>query len=257
MSNQSSTPRVFPHPMNLASLLGQEPQADAGLDITFGAAFSAQARETPASIALVHGGKTLSYRQLDEVTNRAARFLRQEGVKRGQLIGVFDHRGIEYVVAMLALLKLGAVYVPLDPSYPTERIAYMVGDAQLAGVVTSTVFQTRCEGLGCPVIVLDTRPSGFDQLSSDEIASDVSARDLMYVVYTSGSAGMPKGVMVEHRSAINLACAHQIHCYRKTNVGKVKRGALMTPFSFDVSIEQLLTLLFGHEIHILDTAVVK
>ena len=169
-------------------------------------AFEQQARSTPDRVAVIHGDKELSYRQLNRTANRIAGRLRERGVTRGTLVGVHCERTEWLVPALLAVLKAGGAYVPLDPAYPAERLALIVSDAQLDHVVTGAGQPLPWLG-GADAVLLSADPvaDGFDAAVLDhnlDVAGEAS--DAAYVIYTSGSTGHPKGVVVEHRHTLNL-----------------------------------------------------
>ncbi|MFC0513274.1 amino acid adenylation domain-containing protein, partial [Mucilaginibacter angelicae] len=152
--------------------------------------FEAQAAQAPGSPALVFGDRTLSYSELNGLSNRLAHFLRLRGVGREDLVGIMQDRSEWLVISILGVLKAGGAYVPVDPGYPSERISYMLKDS------------------GCKVLIDDTLLSEFRsslaEYGADNLAGVNESKDLAYVIYTSGSTGKPKGVMVEHRSVVRL-----------------------------------------------------
>jgi len=160
-----------------------------------------QARRTPDHVALVFEQQTLTYRELDERANRLAGHLRKMGVAPDSLVGLFVERSIEMVVGLLGVLKAGAAYVPIDTTFPRERIAFLLSDAGITVLLTET---SLIEDV--PKSVSTICLNSFDwsnaQVSMPECAR-VSPENLAYVIYTSGSTGRPKGVCVEHRSIVN------------------------------------------------------
>ncbi|MGA4844090.1 amino acid adenylation domain-containing protein [Streptomyces sp. G45] len=160
--------------------------------------FEARARVSPDAVAVVHGDVSVSYGELDRAANRVARRLRAEGVGPDVRVGVCARRGVPLVTAMLGVLKAGGAYVPLDPSYPAERLAFMLADARPALVLTDSV-DLALEG----VPALDLAADFVDELVTDLVPLARSA-DVAYVMYTSGSTGVPKGVAVEHRNIVRL-----------------------------------------------------
>ncbi|WP_299541541.1 non-ribosomal peptide synthetase [uncultured Streptomyces sp.] len=153
----------------------------------------------PDGIALEHDGRLLTYRELDERANRLAHHLHERGVGRGALVAVCLDHGPDLVCALLGVLKSGAAYVPLDPSYPAERLRYMVGDSAAPVVVTQSAHAGLFEA-GPELLLTDLAwPAGDG--SAPAVAAD--AADLAYVIYTSGSTGRPKGVRVAHRGVVN------------------------------------------------------
>ncbi|MFK0026656.1 condensation domain-containing protein, partial [Streptomyces sp. NPDC090798] len=170
--------------------------------------FEAQVARTPDALAVVSGGVELSYAELNDRANRLARQLVGYGAGPERLVAVALPRSADLVVALLAVLKSGAGYVPVDPDYPADRIAYVLADAEPVLVITNTETSPDLpegEGLGVPRVLLDDAEvvralcgSGTsDLVDADRLSSVVSAHPA-YVIYTSGSTGRPKGVVVEH-----------------------------------------------------------
>lgn len=207
--------------------------------------------------ALIHRSRTISYHELDLLSNRIAILLIDLGMGHGSKIGVIYDRSIEYVAIMFAIFKIRAIYIPMDPDYPIDRLSYMAKNSDLELLITSERLESIALKLLCDnLVVLDDDLSilkGIDDRQLD-IAGD--EHDAMYIVYTSGSTGKPKGVTVEHHSAVKLAISHQESCY-DTVCNSKRESCLLTPFSFDVSIENILTLLFGHTVHIVHSEIAK
>jgi len=158
-----------------------------------------QAARTPDAEAVRHGDRTLSYRDLDQAANRLARVLLARGVGREERVGVCLPRTPELVIALLAVLKAGACYVPLDPAYPPARVAFMTADSGVRVVLTRTELAERFPDTALPIDRLD--PADDDRTDP---AVPATPSDLAYLIYTSGSTGRPKGVAIEHRSAAVL-----------------------------------------------------
>ncbi|SCF00443.1 non-ribosomal peptide synthetase [Micromonospora mirobrigensis] len=204
---------------------------------------AAQAARTPLAEAVRHAGGTLSYRELDEAANRLARVLLARGVSRQDRIGVCLPRTPELVVALLAVLKAGACYVPLDPAYPPARVAFMTADSGARLVLTRADLADRFPGLAVPLDRLDLPPDGGDP------AAPANPTDLAYVIYTSGSTGRPKGVAIEHRSAAVL-----MHWTRQT-FDDVELGGMLaaTSVCFDLSVFEIFgPLCWGGRVLLVD-----
>ena len=207
----------------------------------------AQVERTPQAIAVSHEGETLSYAQLNAGANRLAHHLRGLGVRPDQRVGVCAERGLELVVGLLAVLKAGAAYVPLDPEYPAERLAGMLADCTPAVVLTQQALLPRLAALAgsIPLLALDAAdPAWAQQDASNPPATAVGLLDshLAYVIYTSGSTGVPKGAMNEHRGVVNrLRWMQEMFAVDARDVVLQK-----TPCSFDVSVwEFFLPLMSG------------
>ncbi|WP_411801495.1 non-ribosomal peptide synthetase, partial [Bacillus atrophaeus] len=164
--------------------------------------FEAQAERTPASLAVVYGEQELTYRQLNEAANRLARKLIEHGLQQGQTAAIMNDRSAETVIGMLAVLKAGAAYVPIDPSFPEDRVRFMADDSSIRLVLTIKAYEEQVKWLQVPAVMVD---SGSDQnMSAVDLNLPARAADLAYIMYTSGSTGKPKGVMIEHRNIIRL-----------------------------------------------------
>jgi amino acid adenylation domain-containing protein len=169
--------------------------------------FLEQARRTPDATALAHAGRAISYAELDERSAALAARLRSAGLNPGQLAGICLERSDALVVALLAVLRAGAGYVPLDPAYPPERLRFMLDDAQPALVVTRARWAALCGAERGRVVCLDepAPPAAADTpLAAPDTSPAVSDASISYVLYTSGSTGRPKGVAIPHRSAAAL-----------------------------------------------------
>jgi len=167
-----------------------------------------QARLRPGHTALVFGDERISYRELWERSGRLAAYLAGNGAGNGARVGVYLERSADLLVALLAVLRAGAAYVPLDPVYPAARIAYMLDDADVALLVTQSSLERDLAGLAARTVVLDRcRDEIAAAGSPDAAAAEICADDLAYVIYTSGSTGQPKGVQVRHGGLTNLLCS--------------------------------------------------
>ncbi|MFL6137347.1 MAG: amino acid adenylation domain-containing protein [Frankiaceae bacterium] len=170
---------------------------------TVHAAVAARAAETPDAVAVCDGARRITYRELDERAGRAAAALRAAGIGRHARIGVQLDRSADLVVLLLAVLRAGAAYVPLDPGYPADRLAYTARDAGLAAVIAASADGGPAEGV--PVLVAGALLAAGP--ATGEPADGASPDDPAYVIYTSGSTGRPKGVVVPHRNVAHLMAA--------------------------------------------------
>jgi amino acid adenylation domain-containing protein len=202
----------------------------------------AQATRTPDAVAVVCGEEHLTYAALNAQANRLARHLQTLGVGPDVVVGLCLERSLDMVVALLAILKAGGAYLPLDPDYPTERLAFMLQDAAAPVLITTSDLEPR---LGEAVAVRVLVDMAADALATqpDTPPPCAAAPDtLAYVIYTSGSTGRPKGVMVQHRAVGNYLRWRQ----DARPVGPADRVLQNTTFSFDVSVWQFfLPLLNG------------
>lgn len=196
--------------------------------------FETRARLQPHAVALETHDARMTYAELDAAANRVAHALRARGAVPGVKIGVCLPRAPELVATLLAVLKTGAAYVPLDAAYPHERLERIVADAAPAFVVTDAKLQARCPG---PHLVLDAGASS--NLPSTPLARSATPDDVCYVIYTSGSTGTPKGVVLQHRAVINTCD----WVNRTFAVGPGDRLLFVTSPSFDLSVYDLFGVL--------------
>ncbi|MBZ4423317.1 non-ribosomal peptide synthetase, partial [Myxococcus sp. RHSTA-1-4] len=166
--------------------------------------FEAQARSTPDATALLQGDTSLSYRELDARANQLAHHLRSLGVGTDTLVALHLERSIDLVVAMLGVLKAGGAFVPMDPSYPADRLGYMLTDSAVPVVVTTEALADELPSRGEQLVMMDADAPLLERQPRTPPASGAMAGHLAYVIYTSGSTGRPKGVMVTHRGVPNL-----------------------------------------------------
>src|SRR5262245_14828662 len=203
--------------------------------------FAAQAAARPDAVAVVFAGEQLSYGELEARANRLAHHLRALGVGAESVVGVCLERSLELVVALIAILKAGGGYLPLDPGYPRERLSFMLADAGAAVLLTHSGLRDRVDAPDVRRLELDGAAAAIAAHPSDAPASTVGPHNLAYVIYTSGSTGTPKGVAIEHASLANKI----LTLGRDLNVGSSFRSALVISCAFDASIEQTLLPLIG------------
>ncbi|MBO0699027.1 MAG: amino acid adenylation domain-containing protein, partial [Zavarzinella sp.] len=202
-------------------------------------AFARRAIETPYAPALVDGDKTITYRQLDDRSNRLARYLQARGVKPGHLVGVCLKRSADMVAAVLAVTKAGAAYVPLDPAYPRDRLAFMLDDTKAALVLTQWALLDRFPNDPKRVVNLDRLEAELAALPGTPPERTHTPDAIAYVIYTSGSTGKPKGVVLRHRAAVNT-----IDWVNRTfGVGPKDRLLFVTSLSFDLSVYDIFGVL--------------
>jgi len=212
--------------------------------------FEAQVEQTPDAIALVFEDEQLTYQQLNNRSNQLAHYLQKLGVGSEVLVGICLERSVEMVVGLLGILKAGAAYVPLDPTYPQERLNFMIEDAQVSILITYSAApiikvdwgeRTKCSDRQhqLSVICLDKDMDAIAQESHENPISSVTPDNLAYVIYTSGSTGKPKGVLIEHRGLCNLSKA-QIQTF---NLSPCNRILQFASLSFDASIFEIIMAL--------------
>ena len=199
-----------------------------------------QAAATPDQLALIAGAERLTYQELDSRSNQFAHYLLKQGIERGDAVGIALSPGSEIIISMLAILKLGAAYVPLDPLYPAERLAYMVDDSGVKAIITSATAQQRN---GVNIFAYDVIRSEVEAFpDTGDISVEVSAEELAYIIYTSGSSGQPKGVMVHHGGPSNYV----LWMSRTFKLDKGDRVLWRASLNFDISVwEIFLPLVSG------------
>ncbi|MBW4429031.1 MAG: amino acid adenylation domain-containing protein [Nostoc desertorum CM1-VF14] len=175
--------------------------------------FAAQLEKTPDNIAVVFDEHKLTYQELNHRANKVAYYLQSLGVGTEVLVGICVERSLDMIVGLLGILKAGAAYVPLDPTYPQERLSFMLSDSQVQVLLTQQKFVEEFSASGVKTVCLDRDWEAITSLSSasahqshENPTSDVTAENLAYVIYTSGSTGTPKGVAVPHRAVNRLVC---------------------------------------------------
>ena len=214
------------------------------------ALFEAQAARIPQACALLWAGEgaspelgaeplQMTYAELNAAANQLAARMQAQGVGPERVVGVFLERGPALVISFLAILKAGGAYLPLDPSYPQERLAYMLKDAQPLVILTQSALRPQLPPSAAPVILLDRPGAEGPPQDAANLDRTVDADTLAYVIYTSGSSGRPRGVLVSHRGLPNLARA-QSRAFAVTPDSRVLQ--LASP-SFDASISELLMAL--------------
>ncbi|PYX18842.1 MAG: non-ribosomal peptide synthetase [Acidobacteria bacterium] len=196
--------------------------------LTIQEAFEQQVERTPQASALIHAGKRWSYEQLNGDANRLGGWLIQQGIGQDCRVGICLERSADTVVALLATLKTGATYVPLDPAFPVERLRFMMEDAALGCVITHASLRDKLPRNTQKILVMDGE-GGWRREGSGNLGVSTSSSEVAYVIYTSGSTGHPKGVQGTHRAAINrFAWMWKKYpfqpgevCCQKTNLGFV------------------------------------
>lgn len=230
------------------------------VDETVVHSFERRAATQPHSIALVSGGAEITFGRLDRDANRLARVLSNRGVVAGDTVAVALARSSSSITALLAVLKAGAVYVPVDVMHPPSRIRYMLEDVSPALVLVDSatpesvidVAEGATVRVDAPRVLAELSETGSAPASDSERTSPLSASDPAYVIYTSGSTGRPKGVVVEHGSLSNLLGHHLNDVFDGANRTDVLRVAFTAALTFDASWDPILAMVAGHELHLID-----
>lgn len=200
--------------------------------------FAELVRKTPDHKALVCGEESLTYRELQVRVDRLAGWLRGRGVSTGDRVGICSQRGFGMVTAALAVMRCGAAYVPLDPSYPRDRLQFMAEDAELAALIISPASLSVAPTVSCPRI--DLEADAEDIAAAELLLDDDAGGDhLAYLIYTSGSTGRPKGVMVRHRNVANFFVGMD-HVLGFDPTAEPGVWLAVTSLSFDISVLELL-----------------
>ncbi|HEX6289482.1 MAG TPA: condensation domain-containing protein, partial [Herpetosiphonaceae bacterium] len=214
--------------------------------------FEAQAARTPHTRAIVFDGQALSYAELNTRANQLAHYLRAQGVGPDVLVALCVERSLEMIVGMLAILKAGGAYLPLDPTYPAERLQYMLSHSRAPVLLTQAALVERLPEHQARVFRLDADWPLLSEQPTSNPARTALPEHLAYLIFTSGSTGKPKGVMVTQRGLINLVFGLRAYFADPA----VQTTGLITSISFDISVNQIFpTLFFGRTLHIIPDAV--
>lgn len=203
--------------------------------ITVHRLFEDQVDRTPESIALIHGQKSLTYAELEGRANQLARFIMQSGVKSGDVVAVMMPRSIELMVSVLAVMKVGATYLPLDPSYPADRIDYMLSDSRVALLITDAAGRLPVGVSAERHFVLSDVSEELSALNHDRLPPQGTPDTLLYVIYTSGSTGKPKGTGARHQAEVNLLNWYK----REFGMNERDRVLLVSAIGFDLTQKNL------------------
>lgn len=214
-------------------------KADYPKDKTIHQLFEEQVERTPDSVALVFEGKTMTYRELNQKANKLAYALRDKGVQPDDIIALMMERSFDVVVGMLGILKAGCAFLPIDPSYPDERIKFMLEDSNIRIVLTQAPLTNKVDK-EFDTLEIDNLKENYEYVQNPKHINKPT--DLAYVIYTSGSTGKPKGAMIEHRNIVNFT-------YGVKDIMGFSAGVSvlsMTTISFDIFIFEILpSLILG------------
>lgn len=194
-----------------------------------------RAKENPDATAVEQEGERLTYAELNSSANQLAHFLRKQDVAGGSLVGICLERSLDMIVSLLAVLKAGSAYVPLDPSYPKERLSLMLEDSRATLLLTRDSLRDKFPEFTGRVISVDSAPRYFEAQTIENLSECASLDDLAYVIYTSGSTGRPKGVMIEHHALANFVNSASTE-YEFNRTDRVLQFA---SFCFDTSVEEI------------------
>jgi aspartate racemase len=192
--------------------------------------FEEQARNSPNAVAVVFADRELTYGELNTEANRLARYLRRQGVGPDVIVGLATERSIEMIVGLLAILKAGGAYMPLDPSYPSERLQFVIEQGNVKLVLSQKHLVESLPASGAKLISLDDAAREVNSEDDQNLDNASDPDNLAYVMYTSGSTGQPKGVSVTHRNVVRLV--------KNTNYAKFDSASVFlqfAPFTFDAA----------------------
>lgn len=201
-------------------------------DKTLVDSFEQQVKLTPDSVAVVYGAQQLTYQELNRQANQIAHHLLGHNVGAGTLVGLCLERSLETPAAILAILKAGAAYVPLDPHYPPERLAFMVNDSQMRLLLTQQTLLEYLPVLQTPLICLDSDWQAISRQPTQSPAIQAEPGEPAYMIYTSGSTGLPKGVLISHRNLMHSTTA-RLRYYADS---PLQRFLLLSSLAFDSSV---------------------
>jgi amino acid adenylation domain-containing protein len=220
-------------------------EVDYPLDKCIHQLFEEQVERTPDNIAVVYEEQQLTYRELNSRANQLAHYLQELGVKPDTLVGICLERSLEMVIGLLAILKAGGAYIPIDPTYPVDRIAYMIDNAQMSLLLTSTDLLTIFSVNEIPTVCLARDHREIAAYPDSNPLTSLKPHHLAYVIYTSGSTGQPKGVMIPHQAISN----HMFWLQTTFPLTPEDKVLQKTPFSFDASVwEFYAPLLVGGQL---------
>ncbi|AIQ12431.1 non-ribosomal peptide synthetase [Paenibacillus durus] len=211
--------------------------------------FEEQVKRTPDHLALVMEEQQMTYREVDERSNQLARVLRSSGVQPDRIVGVLLERSVDAVIGMLAVLKAGGAFLPIDPAYPADRINYMLQDSQAGWLLTRKELSKQVNLLqNDEISLIDMDDARIGAMDCHRIDSRHVSGNLAYLIYTSGSTGKPKGVMITHQSLVHLCTWHNT-CYQIT---AEDRSASYASMSFDAFVWEVFPyLLSGSSVHLI------
>ncbi len=221
-----------------------------GANICLHQRFEMEVRKQAKTQAILYLNEGITFGDLNVKANQLAHYLIKSGITPEQVVGICFDRSVEMIVAVLGTLKAGAAYLPLDPSYPEDRIRFITEDAGVTVILTQRAYADLFATGSVSVVTMDKENNPFSNESHHNPDVAVEPDNLAYVIYTSGTTGRPKGVMMPHRPPFNLA-RNLNHTIYQPIKGKSQRVSLNAPLPFDASVQQLVMLIHGHQLVII------
>jgi len=191
--------------------------------------FEEHVEKNPENIAAIFENKTLTYRELNDKSNQLAGYLRNIGIKPNEIICIMVERSFEMIIGLMGILKAGGAYLPIEPSYPEERVKYLLENSKSDIIITQKKYE-QIANLGSKVVFIEDSSIYIGR--ADNLCMVNSSEDLAYTIYTSGSTGNPKGVMITHKAVVNTIC----DINRKFDINKKDRIIGLSSVSFDLSV---------------------
>uniref|UniRef100_UPI002625A9AF non-ribosomal peptide synthetase n=1 Tax=uncultured Kordia sp. TaxID=507699 RepID=UPI002625A9AF len=215
--------------------------------------FESQVVKTPNAVAAVYEDQKLTYKQLDAQSNQLAHYLREKGVKEETFVPICVERSLHMIVGMLAIVKAGGVYVPIDPIYPQERVDFILNDLKAEIVVTANAF-AEFFSENIEVLELDTISETLESYSTGKTKNTIKSDQLLYVIYTSGTTGTPKGVLITHENVVRLFYNEDsLFDFDEKDV-----WSMFHSYNFDFSVWEMYgALLFGGKLVIVPKSYTK
>ena len=201
--------------------------------------FENQADKTPSAVAIRFEEKLITYQELNYRANQLARYLQKIGVKEESIVGIYLPKSINLIISLLAILKSGAAYLPLDTKYPSSRIEYITKDARITALITTKEFSNICPNIETNILYLDTLKPQLFKHNTANLDLPIEPHNLAYIIYTSGSTGKPKGVAIEHHSLVNFV-ESAIAKYQITHNDNILQ---FSSIGFDAAVEEIYTCL--------------
>ena len=217
--------------------------------------FEDQVAKTPDNVAVVFEDKQLTYKELNEKSNQLARYITAKyksttnQVQPDTPIALYLDRSLEVIISILAVLKIGAAYVPISPDFPSDRTKYILEDTNSTILLSQAHLTDKLSEVVQDIEIIATDLQEFQNYSKDNLSTNVQPNNLAYIIYTSGTTGKPKGVMIEHISVINTISSIS-NIYSSNNTSKINIG-FYASYIFDVSVSEIFaTILYGNILHI-------